>query len=90
LLEASDRQRLAEREGVVAARALAAARSQQQMGVATKLDVLDEELAALQAEQRATEALYDRSLAETRLARAMGEDPPEARLDDAPSGWKAP
>ncbi len=90
VLEAIDRQRLADREQQVAVKALAAEKSRQQGGSATLLDVLDAELAAYQAEQRANQALYDRSLAETRLARAMGEDPQEARLEDLPVGWKVP
>jgi len=90
VLEAIDRQRLAEREAEVATRALAAEKSQQAKGVATQYEVLDAELAVLQAEQRASQAYYDRTLAEARLAKAMGEDPQETRLDEPPSGWKAP
>ncbi len=90
VLDAAERQQLAEREREVAARALAVAQSRLQKGVATSLDVLDSELALLQAQERSNQAAFDRMLAAAKLSKAIGEDPPEARLEAGPAGWRAP
>ncbi|MBM3274706.1 MAG: TolC family protein, partial [Candidatus Sericytochromatia bacterium] len=82
LLDAADRQRLAEEQQQVAARSLKVVQSRAQQGLATQLDVLDAQIAVLEAEQRANQALYDRTIAQARLSKAMGEDPPAAGIED--------
>jgi outer membrane protein TolC len=82
LLDSADRRRLAEEQQQVAARSLKVVQSRAQQGLATQLDVLDAQIAVLEAEHRANQALYDRTIAQARLSKAMGEDPPAAGIED--------
>lgn len=94
VLDAAEREQQVELELGVAERALEMARSRHRKGIATSLDLLDAELALMQARQRHEQAAFDRSLAEARLARALGEDPPGFPFppppESAPAGHIAP
>lgn len=90
-IDAEEREGLANRERAISRKALDVALRRLERGVATDLDVLEAELAVLEAEQRAQQAAFDRSLAEARLIKATGEDPPEIASGlDSPPGWQAP